>query len=280
MDRETAVAPGSIAAIPGRNHVMQGHAAARRQRRRLAGRAIHPRHPPAPHDFRLGNVLQVDHAQKVIGETIEMRGNRGVASAGPPQAIDAQTGHFEKSDFPHLRGTGNIVNAQARAEFLAVGDAIGQRILEIAADVVVGLHGHDIRPVGQQQQVVGNLQVMRPRKVSAREKAHGLELARIGRIQNRDAVAEHVADVKMPPVEHDLNAVRPSADIAIGQMTEVLPDALRRNRTFLRAAHMPGPLRQGCQPQQTLHGIASSDSLHILLRLRRTPSTSLHACTM
>ena len=151
MDGEAAVAPCSIAAIARRNHVMQGDAAARRQCRRLAGGAIHPGHPPAPHNFRLGNVLQIDHAEKVIGETIEMRGDRSVASSRPPQAINAETRHFEKSDLPHLAGTGNIVNAQARAEFLAIGNAIGQRVLEIAADVVVRLHGHDVRAIGQQE---------------------------------------------------------------------------------------------------------------------------------
>ena len=175
MNGEATIAPGSVAAIAGRNHVMQGHAAARRQGRRLAGRAIHAGHPPAPHNFGLGDVLQVDHAEKVIGETIKMRGNRGIAPAGPPQAIDAEAGHFEKGDFPHLGGTGNIVNAQARPEFLAVGNTIGQRILEITADVVVRLHGDDIRPVGEQQQVAGNLQVMGPGKVSAGEEADGLE---------------------------------------------------------------------------------------------------------
>src|SRR5229473_3094578 len=112
MNGEATVAPGSVAAIASRNHVMQGHAAARRQRRRLAGRAIHPGHPPAPHNFRLRNVLQVDHAEKMIGETIQMRGNRGVASACPPEAINAEAWHFEKGYLSHLGGTRNIVNAQ------------------------------------------------------------------------------------------------------------------------------------------------------------------------
>ena len=111
------------------------------------------------------------------------------------------------------------MNAQPRPEFLAIGNAIGQRILEIAAHVVVRLHGHDVRPIGEQEQVAGNLQVMRPRVVSASEEADRLGVARIRRIQNRYSVAEHVADVKMPAVEHDLNAVRPSAKIAEGQMT-------------------------------------------------------------
>ena len=272
MDGEATIAPGSVAAIARGNHVMQGNAAARRQSRRLAGRAIHAGHPPAPHNFGLGDVLQVDHAEKVIGEAVKMRGDRGVAPAGPPQAIDAQARHFEKGDFPHLGGTGNIVNAQARPEFLAVGNAIGQRIFEITADVVVRLHGDDIRAVGEQQQVAGNLQVMGAGRVSAGEEADGLELARIGRIQNRHSVAEHVADIKMPAVEHDLNAIRAPADIAVGEMTEVLSDALRRNCRFLRVG-LRGSRRQRRETQQAFPAIAPSDR-HVVLRFLNSAYTA------
>jgi hypothetical protein len=83
-------------------------------------------------------------------------------------------------------------------------------------NVVVRLHGHNVRPVGEQQQVVGNLQMMRPGRVSAREKTDRFQVARIRRIQYRDSIAEHVADINMPTVAHDLNAVRPSAKIGIG----------------------------------------------------------------
>ena len=71
-------------------------------------------------------------------------------------------------------------------------------------------------------------------EISAGEKVYRLQFSGIRRIKNRDSVAEHVADIKMPAVEHDLNAIRPSAKIAVGQMTEALPDALRRNCRLLR----------------------------------------------
>jgi hypothetical protein len=66
-------------------------------------------------------------------------------------------------------------------------------------------------------------------KVSASEEAHGPELARIGRIEDRHSVAEHVADIEMPAIKHDLNTIRPSANIAVGQMTQALSDTSRRN---------------------------------------------------
>ena len=76
-------------------------------------------------------------------------------------------GHLEEGDLAHLRRTRDVVDAQARAELLAVGDAVGERVLEVAAQVVVRLHGDDVGAVGEQQQVVGHLQVVRAR-VSAR----------------------------------------------------------------------------------------------------------------
>ena len=76
VDRESAIAPRAVAAIAGRDHVMQSNAAARRQRRRLAGRPIHAGQPPARHNLRLRDVLQIDDAENVIGEAVEMRRKR------------------------------------------------------------------------------------------------------------------------------------------------------------------------------------------------------------
>ena len=172
----------------------------------------------------------------MVGETIKMRRNEGVASARPPQAVDAEALHFEKGNFLHLGRTGNVVNAQARTEFLTVGDAVGKRILEIAAQVVVGLHRHNVRAISQKQHIFGNLEVMRPCVVAAGEKADRLQPARIRGIQDRHAVTEHVADINMAAVEHNLDAVRTTAKIAVRQMTDAAPNALRRNRSFFRSA--------------------------------------------
>jgi len=46
------------------------------------------------------------------------------------------------------------------AEAFALGDAVGEAVLEIAALVAVGLHRDDIGAVGDQQQIVRRLQVM------------------------------------------------------------------------------------------------------------------------
>src|SRR5690242_9470248 len=100
---------------------------------------------------------------------------------------------------------------------------------------------------------------MRAGKVSAGEKTDRLQFAWIRRIQNRDSVAEHVADVKMPAVEHHLNAIRPSAEVAIRHMMKPLPGPLRRNCSLLRGARLAGTRRQRCETQQTFQAIASTD---------------------
>ena len=49
-------------------------------------------------------------------------------------------------------------------------------VLEIAADVVVRLHSHDIRAISEQKQVVRNLQVMRSVKSPPVKKPTGFSL--------------------------------------------------------------------------------------------------------
>ena len=213
--------------------------------------------------------LQIDDAEDVIGETIEMRGNVRVASARPPQPVDAEAGHFEERDLLHLRRTGDVVNAQTRSEFLAIGDAVGQVVLEIAAHVVVGLHRDDVRAVGEQQQIVGDLQVMRARIGAGGEEADRLQVARIRGVENRHPVAEHVADVDMAAVHHDLYAVGAAAQIAVRQMADPASDAVRRNRRPGNLRSLSGrarPERQARgrgQTQQTFHVFAAIHSVRL-----------------
>src|ERR1700691_6272737 len=105
---------------------------------------------------------------------------------------------------------------------------------------------------------------MRASVISPGEKADRLEPAWIRSIKNRDSIAEHVADVKMPAVEHDLNAIRPAAEVAVRQMLKTLSDTLWMNRGLLRRSRLPGTRHQRRETQQTFHAIASSDCLHAL----------------
>src|SRR2546421_241929 len=70
---------------------------------------------------------------------------------------------------------------------------------------------------------------MGARVLAGGEEPDGLQVARVGRVQNGDAIAEHVSDVNVLFAGHHLNAVGPSADVAVGNVLDALPDSLRRN---------------------------------------------------
>ena len=61
------------------------------------------------------------------------------------------------------------------------------------------------------------------------KKPTGFSLPRIGGVENRHAVAEHVADIEVAAVDHDLHAVGPAALIAVRDVPDAAADALRRN---------------------------------------------------
>jgi len=61
------------------------------------------------------------------------------------------------------------------------------------------------------------------------EEADRLQPPRIGGVENRHTVAEHVADVDVTAVDHHLHAVRSSTLIAVRQVTNAPPDACGRH---------------------------------------------------
>jgi hypothetical protein len=151
----------------------------------------------------------------MIGEAVEVCRDEGIAPAHPGQPVDAKPGYFEKRDLFHFTGFGDVVYRETAAEVFALGDAVGQVVLEIAALVAIGLHGHDVGAVGDKKQVVRCLQMMRPRVLPGREKIRRSQIAGIAGIQDGDAVAEHVTDIQVIAARHDLNAVRAPANIAV-----------------------------------------------------------------
>ena len=99
------------------------------------------------------------------------------------------------------------MNAEAGTKFLAIGNAVGQRVFKIAPEVVVRLHRDDIGAIGEQQHIFCNLQMVRTRVVTAGKKPNRLQAPRVRSVQNRQAIAEHVPDIQMTPVQHDLDAI-------------------------------------------------------------------------
>ena len=102
MNREARIAPGAVAEITGDDHVVERGAFALGHDRRFAAGAVHARQPPARDDLGLRDRLQVDDAEDVIGEAVEVRGYIGVTASRPPEPVDAQARHLEKRDLAHL----------------------------------------------------------------------------------------------------------------------------------------------------------------------------------
>ena len=73
MHGEAAVAPRAIAQVTGGDHVVECPALALGALELLARRAIHSGQPPLRYDFGFGDVREIDDAQDVIGEALEMR---------------------------------------------------------------------------------------------------------------------------------------------------------------------------------------------------------------
>jgi len=121
----------------------------------------------------------------------------GIAPAHPGQAVDAKSRHFQKRDLSHFAGLGDVVDRQAAAEVFALGDAVGQAVLEVAALVAIGLHGDDIGAVGNKKQVVRCLQMMRPGVLPGCKEIHRSHAARVAGIQNGHPVAKHVTDIEV-----------------------------------------------------------------------------------
>src|SRR5438128_10687308 len=114
---------------------------------------------------------------------------------------------------------------------------------------------------------------MGTRIVTTGKEPNELEPPGIRGIENRQAIAEHVTDIKMAPIQHDLHAVGTAANIAVGQMTDLMPDPLRRNWSILRGARGLRQQRQCCQSNQGIEMFAAVNrysSLGMIPCLSRT----------
>ena len=94
--------------------------------------------------------------------------------------------------------------------------------------------------------------MMRPCILPGCKKAHRLQIARVAGIENGHPIAEHVADIEMLAIGHDLDAVRTPANVAVGNMFDPMTDPLGWDRRVLGAGHIwhPGQRRHAQQTPQ------------------------------
>ena len=95
------------------------------------------------------------------------------------------------------------------------------------------------------------------------EEADRLQPPRIGGVENRHAIAEHVADVDVAAVDHDLHAVGPAALIAVRQVPDPAPDAWRRDDCFSRLPQSGRADCSGANPANTNMPLSCSRRVYV-----------------
>src|SRR5690242_20239021 len=71
------------------------------------------------------------------------------------------------------------------------------------------------------------------------------ETPRVRSIKNGKAIAEHMADIQVAPVRHDLHGVGPAANIAVCDMAETVAYTFWRNRRVFNRSISLGKRKNG-----------------------------------
>src|SRR5215471_6903172 len=104
---------------------------------------------------------------------------------------------------------------------------------------------------------------MRARVISTRKEADRLQATRIGRIEYRQTIAEHVADVHVPAIDHNLHTIRAPTNVAVGNVFDTPANPLRRARGIFGCSRRLREIRRRSQAKQCLHVFTPSDECHV-----------------
>jgi hypothetical protein len=141
--------------------------------------------------------------------------------------VQTQSVDRHKADLARLGRLRDVVDAQSGGEgFLAPGEGFGNRSFEIFVRVRIALQHPDARGIDRQQQIAVGLQMEGARIWRRGDEIDRARPARVADIGDRKAVAEHMADIGMPLMDHDLHAI--AAAVLVGMAHKF--DVARRNR--------------------------------------------------
>ena len=212
-DRQAAVAPRRIGEVAGDDRVVQRVALAG-PARRLAGGLVHPRQPEPPDHLGPGRVLHVDDRQHMVGKALPVARGIGIAPADIPQPVQPQPVDRHKADLARLGRFRDVEHPQPGGEgLLALGEGVGDRGLEVVVGVGIALHHPDVRRIDRQQQVAMGLQVKGARVGRRGEETHRARVLRVAHVDDGKPVAEHMPDIGMALVHHDLHAVAVAVEL-------------------------------------------------------------------
>ena len=196
--------------------------------RRLAGRLVHAGNPPAAGLARLRRIAHVDGDEDVVGEAVDQRRGIGPAPAGVPDAMDAAALDRHEADAARLGGLRDVVDGEPRGP-VARGFLFDFRGADHLAELafVIGLlvgelgGGEHVLGVDDEQQIAVGLQMDVPGAGRRGEIIRRLRVFRIAHVDDREALREHVADIGVATMHHDLHAVGPAALVGMADEPHV-----------------------------------------------------------
>src|SRR6185312_4700710 len=187
---------------------------------------MHARNPPAAGFAGLRRVAHVDGHEDVIGEAIEQHRGVGPAPASVPEPVYTAAFDGHEADTPGPFGICNVVDRETGAPVAhALGPRGADRLAEGAA-VIGALIGKLFRRehvlgVDDEQQVVVRLQMDGPGVRRSLDVGQRARVLRIAHVEHGKAAGEHVRDIGVAAMHHELHAVGPAALAAVADDAHV-----------------------------------------------------------
>ena len=195
----------------------------------LPGREVHTRQPVSSGLTGLCRVGHVDGDEDVVGEAVEQGRRVSPAAARIPDPVDAAALDGHEADLPGFLRPGYVVDGHAcRPVALRLAASCGGTDFLAQGSLVIGVLVLELRRrehvlgVDHQKQVLMCLEMDVP---CVRRRGHVFDRARIFRVahvNHAEALREHVADIGVAIVDHELDPVRATALIGVADDLHVL----------------------------------------------------------
>jgi len=128
--------------------------------------------------------------------------------------VHADAGDGQEAGFDRPGGYGDVVHPHPGAELAHAVGALGELRTEVLRLVQVLRAGGVVGLVGDEQDLVAELQVQRPGARRRRHVRHWPRPSRVAHVDDAEAAGERVRDEGVAARQHDLQRIGPARDIA------------------------------------------------------------------
>jgi len=142
---------------------------------------------------------------------------------------------------PIWRGGGQVVDPHARRvlRWRARGQHLPDRPTVVGRLVGEGRRREQVHGVDHQQQPLGELQMQVPGARSGRQVGDRQGVARVADVEDGHTVAEHVTDVGVAVLHHDLDAVTAAALVGVAEQADVVRKVRSAHARLLSPVRRP-----------------------------------------